>query len=83
MERMLLVAVAVGAFASPALASMCPALAAKADQALVAAVGLSEEARAAVAARIEEGKALHEAGDHAASEAALMGALATLTAAGR
>jgi hypothetical protein len=66
------------AFASPAVAGQCPALAAQIEEAMAAAAGLSEETRAEVTALLEEGMAQHEAGDHAASEATLVTAMEML-----
>ncbi len=83
MRRMLFVIGTAGVLASPAAAHMCPALAAEVGAVLATAVGLNAESRATLEAQVEEGMALHEAGDHAASEAALMQVLTLLTSAGR
>jgi hypothetical protein len=56
--------------AGPALASQCPAMMADIDAALPTAE-LSEADRARVVELRQQGEELHDAGDHAGSEAAL------------
>jgi hypothetical protein len=65
------------ALAGPALASQCPTLAAKAEEALKTAT-LDDATKAKVAELISTGKASHEAGNHAESEAQLGEALKLL-----
>ena len=70
-------AVVFGLAAGPALAHQCPAMMAEIDAALQTA-GLTDADRARVEELREQGEALHEAGDHADSEAALAEALEIL-----
>jgi len=65
------------AFVSPALAGQCPTLWKQVDEKLPSA-DLSDADRAKVTELRQQGEELHEAGDHAASEAALNEALALL-----
>ena len=65
------------ALAGPVLASQCPMLAAKAEQALKTAT-LDDATKAKVTELIATGKAEHEAGKHPESEAALNEALKLL-----
>ena len=65
------------ALAGPALASQCPTLAAKAEEALKTAT-LDDATKAKVTELIATGKAEHEAGKHPESEAALNEALKLL-----
>jgi len=58
------------ALAGPALASQCPTLAAKAEEALKTAT-VDDATKAKVTELIATGKASHEAGSHADSEAQL------------
>lgn len=83
MKRMLLALAVLGTVASPAAAAMCSALAGQVEEALAVAPGLDAATRAAITSRMEEGMTLHEAGDHAGSEAALMAALRMLVVNGR
>jgi hypothetical protein len=77
MIRKLILASAIVAFTSPALAFQCPALMAQIDEALVTAQ-LSDEDMARVVQLREEGETFHAAGDHPNSEAALLEALEIL-----
>jgi hypothetical protein len=70
MRRLVALAFALAVFVSPALAFQCPALMAEIDAALPTAE-LTDEERARVEELRAEGEAAHNAGDHAASEAAL------------
>jgi hypothetical protein len=65
------------ALAGPALASQCPALAAKAEEALKTA-SLDDATKAKVTELIATGKSQHDAGSHAESEATLGEALKLL-----
>ena len=65
------------ALAGPALASQCPALAAKAEEALKTAT-VDDATKAKVTELIATGKASHDAGNHADSEAQLGEALKLL-----
>jgi hypothetical protein len=65
------------ALAGPVLASQCPTLAAKAEEALKTAT-LDDATKAKVTELIATGKAEHEAGKHPESEAALNEALKLL-----
>lgn len=75
--KKLLAALALAALASPALAGQCPMMMGQIEEALAAGTG-DEAARTAAAALLEEGRALHDAGDHAGSEAKLGEAKALL-----
>lgn len=68
----------VALLASPALAGQCPTLVQKIDDTVAAGTSLSAEDLAKVQALRNEGQALHDAGDHAGSEAKLGEALALL-----
>jgi hypothetical protein len=71
MRRLLFTSATILALsAGAALAHQCPAMMAEIDAALPAAQ-ITDEDRARVMALRQEGEALHDAGDHAASEAAL------------
>ena len=70
-------AIALVAFASPALASQCPALWQQINDKMVG-VHLSEADQAKMAELRKQGDELHHAGKHAESEAALNEALALL-----
>lgn len=63
-------ALILGLSAGSALAHQCPSMMAQIDQALPTAE-VSEEDRQRVTELRQEGEELHEAGDHARSEAAL------------
>jgi hypothetical protein len=65
------------ALAGPALASQCPALAAKAEEALKTA-SLDDATKAKITELIATGKSQHDAGSHAESEATLGEALKLL-----
>ena len=78
MKRTLSAFVLAAAFATPAFANQCPALAAQIEAALAAASDLPQDTRISVTAMLEEGMAAHEAGDHAASEATLLAAMQML-----
>ena len=65
------------ALATPAFANQCPALMNKIDAAMKTAQ-LDDAKKAQVMALYNKGKAEHEAGDHAASEADLNEALKIL-----
>lgn len=64
--------------ASPVMAAQCPADMAAIDEALAANPELSDETMAKVKDLRMQGEELHEAGDHAASVAALAEAKALL-----
>ena len=65
------------ALATPAFASQCPALMNKIDAAMKTAQ-LDDAKKAQVTDLYNKGKAAHDAGDHAASEASLNEALKIL-----
>ncbi|MGR3593083.1 MAG: hypothetical protein ACU0B9_07210 [Limimaricola soesokkakensis] len=67
----------LGLMATPALAGHCPQDAAAIEHALDT-MTISDEDRAEISALKEEGMALHEAGDHAGSEAMLADAMRRL-----
>ena len=70
MKKLILAAAMTVALSGAAFASQCPSLAAKIDQALTTST--ADEATKAKAAELSaKGKAEHEAGNHAASEATL------------
>jgi hypothetical protein len=64
-------------FATPAFASQCPALMNKIDEAMKTAQ-LDDAKKQQVTDLYNKGKASHDAGDHAASEASLNEALKLL-----
>ncbi len=64
MKRILLAAVALGFFATPAFAFHCPADMAKIDAALAANPSLSAEQLAEVQRLRAEGESYHQAGQH-------------------
>ncbi len=81
MTRMILAAVVALSVAAPAFAHQCPMLMGLIEEAL--ASGTADEATKGQASKLlEEGRALHEAGDHAGSEAKLGQAMALLGIAG-
>ena len=63
--------------ATPAFASQCPALMTKIDEAMATAT-VDDATKEQIMALYESGKAAHEAGDHAKSEADLGEALKLL-----
>ncbi|MGB8819144.1 MAG: hypothetical protein WCC66_14610 [Rhizobiaceae bacterium] len=65
------------ALAGPAMANQCPGLWAKAEEAMKTTT-LDDAGKAKVTGLIAQGKADHEAGKHAESEAGLMEALKLL-----
>jgi hypothetical protein len=65
------------ALASPAFANQCPTLMKKIDAAMQTA-SLDDAKKAQVMDLYQKGKAAHDAGDHAASEASLNEALKIL-----
>jgi hypothetical protein len=65
------------AFATPAFASMCPTLINKIDETMKTAQ-LDDATKAKVTELRDKGKAEHDAGNHAASEASLNEALKLL-----
>lgn len=78
MIKSLLAAGAIlAALAGPALANQCPTLAAKAEEALKTAT-VDDATKAKVTELIATGKASHDAGNHADSEAQLGEALKLL-----
>lgn len=77
MKNIVLAAALTLALASPALASKCPALMAKIDQAIATAT-VDEATKTKVMELYAKGKAEHDSGNHAASEASLGEALALL-----
>lgn len=77
MKTMALTLVALLALAGPALANQCPMMIERIEAALARSPA-SEATRARVLALVAEGRALHDAGDHAASEAKLAEAMALL-----
>jgi opacity protein-like surface antigen len=70
MKKLLLAAAMTLALAGPAFASQCPALMAKIDAAIKTAT-VDEATKAKVMELYTKGKAEHEGGSHAASEATL------------
>jgi len=77
MRKTLLALAALAALTTPALANQCPSLMAKIDETMKTAMA-DDATKAKVTELYDKGKAAHEAGDHAASEAALNEALALL-----
>ncbi len=77
MKKSLLAAAMLAVFAVPAFAKQCPALMAKIDDAMATAT-VDDATKAQVMELYEKGKAEHESGDHAASEATLGEAMALL-----
>jgi hypothetical protein len=78
MKRLILAAALSLAFATPALASQCPADVAKIDAALAGSPTQSAEQLAEVKTLRDEGEALHNAGSHAESVETLAKAKAIL-----
>ena len=77
MKKILAASVIFLALSGVALANQCPSLWAKAEEALKTAT-LDEAGKAKVVELVAKGKAKHESGDHAASEATLGEALKLL-----
>lgn len=77
MKKLILAAMMTAALAMPAHAGQCPALMGKIDEAMKTAM-VDDATKTKVMALYETGKTAHDAGDHAASEAALNEALALL-----
>lgn len=77
MRTILLSLVAVGALAAPAWAGQCPMLMGQVEERMSASTA-DEATKAQAATLLEEGRAAHDAGDHATSEAKLNEALALL-----
>ncbi|TNC68016.1 hypothetical protein [Rubellimicrobium roseum] len=77
MRTMLLSLVAVTALAAPAWANQCPMLMGQVEERMSASTA-DEATKAQAATLLEEGRAAHDAGDHATSEAKLNEALALL-----
>ena len=70
MKKLVLATAITLALAGPALASQCPALMAQIDAAMTTA-SVDDATKAKVMELYTKGKAEHESGDHAASEATL------------
>ena len=79
LKSILATAAILAALAGPAFANQCPALAAKAEEALKTTT-VDDATKAKVTELIATGKAEHDAGKHAESEAALNEALKLLGA---
>ncbi len=77
MKTLLLAVAATVAFAAPALANQCPMMMGQIEAAL-ATTTADEATKSTATALLEEGRALHEAGDHTGSEATLAEAMALL-----
>ena len=77
MKTLVLAVVIAVAFAAPAFANQCPLMMGQIEAALAASTAY-EATRTTATALLEEGRALHEAGDHPASEAKLGEAMALL-----
>ncbi|MGH6718248.1 MAG: hypothetical protein ACREER_02940 [Alphaproteobacteria bacterium] len=78
MVRLVSALFVVLALAAPAVASQCPSLVKRIDEAVAAGTSLSAEDLAKVKTLRDEGEALHAAGSHADSVARLQEALALL-----
>jgi hypothetical protein len=70
MKRLVFAIALAAATSSSALAGQCPALMGKIDEAMKTAT-LDDATKAKVIELYEKGKAAHDGGDHAGSEAAL------------
>jgi hypothetical protein len=70
MKKLILASALVAALSVPAVASQCPALMGKIDEAMKTAT-LDDATKAKVMELYATGKAAHDGGDHPASEAAL------------
>jgi predicted kinase len=77
MKRTILAVVASLAFAAPAFAHQCPAMAAVIRDTLATSTA-DDATKAQIQALLDEGMALHEAGDHDASVAKMEEALTLL-----
>jgi len=77
MLRNVLAVATLALLAGPAFASQCPSLMAKIDEAMATTMA-DDATKAQVMELYEKGKAEHESGDHAASEATLAEAMALL-----
>ncbi len=77
MTRMLLVLASAMALGGPAWAGQCPMMMGQIEEAL-ATTAADEATKAQATALLEEGRALHDSGDHAGSEAKLGEAMALL-----
>jgi opacity protein-like surface antigen len=77
MKRILMALVSAIALASPAFAGQCPMMMGQIEEAL-ATTAADEATKAQATALLEEGRALHDSGDHAGSEAKLGEAMALL-----
>ena len=77
MKKMLLAFVTLAALSSPALASQCPTLMTKIDEAMKTAT-VDDATKAQITELYSQGKTAHDAGDHPAAEKALNEALALL-----
>jgi hypothetical protein len=77
MRKLVLVLAGLAALSGPALASQCPALMAKIDEAMATAT-VDDATKEQIMALYDSGKAAHEAGDHAKAEADLGEALKLL-----
>ncbi len=77
MKLFVMALAALAAMAGPVLASQCPALMTKIDDAMMTAT-IDDTVKAQVMALYETGKAAHAAGDHAKSETDLGAALKLL-----
>jgi hypothetical protein len=77
MKKLILAAVLSAVFSMPAFANQCPILMGKIDEAMKTAT-IDDATKTKVMALYDSGKAKHESGDHAGSEADLNEALALL-----
>lgn len=77
MKKTILALMLSASLAAPAFAGDCPNLMGKVDEAMKTTT-VDDATKAEVMALFETGKAAHDAGDHAASVAALDAALALL-----
>ncbi len=77
MKKFILAAAITAALAGPALASQCPGLMMKIDDAMKTAT-VDDATKAQIKDLYAKGKAEHDAGDHASSEKDLMAALKLL-----
>jgi hypothetical protein len=75
LKKIALATALLGFLATPALAGHCPADAKAIEAALAKATNLSDAQKAEVTALKDEGMALHNAGDHRASEAKMAEAM--------
>jgi len=77
MKKFVIAAALIAALASPAFAKQCPKLMKKIDEAMATAQ-VDDATKTKIMALYDKGKAEHESGDHAASEADLNEALKLL-----